>query len=183
MQFRTFAVDGPALILPRMIGDSRGYFMEAFKADWFRTTIADVAFVQDNQSLSASAGTIRGLHYQTAPFGQGKLVRCIKGAIFDVAVDIRPGSPTFGRWVGETLTAEHGEQLWVPEGFAHGFCTLEPDTVVFYKVTNPYSREHDFGLAFDDPEIGIDWPVAPAQAILSDKDKVQPALSTLRQSV
>lgn len=180
MQFKTFAIMGPALIQPRKIGDSRGFFMEAFKADWFRETIADVTFVQDNQSLSAQKGTIRGLHYQTEPFGQGKLVRCLKGAIFDVAVDVRPGSPTFGQWVGETLTAEGAEQLWVPEGFAHGFCTLEPDTEVFYKVTNVYSRDHDRGIAFDDPEIGIAWPVDTELAVLSDKDKVQPRLSTLR---
>ncbi|ESQ78643.1 dTDP-4-dehydrorhamnose 3,5-epimerase [Asticcacaulis sp. YBE204] len=179
MQFERFEVSGPALIRPKKIGDDRGFFMEAFKDAWFREHIEDVTFVQDNQSLSAQVGTIRGLHYQTAPFGQGKLVRCLKGAIFDVAVDIRKGSPTFGKWVGATLTATGAEQLWVPDGFAHGFCTLEPDTEVFYKVTNPYSRENDAGLAFDDPAIGIEWPIDPAKAILSDKDKVQPKLASL----
>jgi dTDP-4-dehydrorhamnose 3,5-epimerase len=179
MIFETFAVAGPALIQPTLIGDSRGYFMEAFKAEWFRDNIADVIFVQDNQSLSAQIGTIRGLHYQKDPLPQGKLVRCLKGSIFDVAVDIRPGSKTFGKWVGATLTAEKGEQLWVPEGFAHGFCTLEADTVVFYKVTNPYSQPHDAGLAFNDPEIGIDWPIDLSKAVLSDKDKVQPKLASL----
>ena len=154
--------------------------MEAFKDAWFRENIEGVTFVQDNQSLSRQVGTIRGLHYQKAPVGQGKLVRCLKGSIFDVAVDIRPESATFGQWVGETLTAEKGEQLWVPEGFAHGFCTLEPDTEVFYKVTNPYSREHDAGIAFDDPEIGIKWPIDLSAAVLSDKDKVQPPLESLR---
>ena len=154
--------------------------MEAFKDAWFRENIEDVTFVQDNQSLSRQVGTIRGLHYQKAPVGQGKLVRCLKGSIFDVAVDIRPESATFGQWVGETLTAEKGEQLWVPEGFAHGFCTLEPDTEVFYKVTNPYSREHDAGIAFDDPEIGIKWPIDLSTAVLSDKDKIQPPLASLR---
>ncbi|WP_443751204.1 dTDP-4-dehydrorhamnose 3,5-epimerase [Asticcacaulis solisilvae] len=180
MQFERFSIAGPALIRPKMIGDSRGYFMEAFKADWFRETIEDVTFVQDNQSLSAETGTIRGLHYQKAPVAQGKLVRCLKGSIFDVAVDIRPGSETFGQWVGVTLTAAAGEQLWVPEGFAHGFCTLEPQTEVFYKVTNPYSREHDAGVAFDDPAIGVAWPIDLSKVILSDKDKVQPKLESLR---
>lgn len=163
-----------------MVGDARGYFMEAFKDPWFRENVADVTFVQDNQSLSAKVGTIRGLHFQRAPLVQGKLVRCLRGAIFDVAVDIRPGSATFGQWVGEMLTPENALQLWVPEGFAHGFCTLEPDTVVFYKVTNPYSAAHDAGIAFDDPEIGIEWPIDLASAVLSDKDKAQPKLSSLR---
>ncbi|WP_298327847.1 dTDP-4-dehydrorhamnose 3,5-epimerase [Asticcacaulis sp.] len=180
MKFATFDVAGPAIITPTKIGDARGYFMETYKDAWFREHIADVTFVQDNQSMSAQVGTIRGLHYQKTPFGQGKLVRCLKGAIFDVAVDIRHDSHTFGQWVGVTLSAAGAEQLWVPEGFAHGFCTLEPDTEVFYKVTNTYSREHDAGLAFDDPEIGINWPIDLATAILSDKDKLQPQLHDLR---
>ncbi len=180
MQFKRFDMIGPALIQPKILGDDRGFFMEAFKDAWFRENIEDVTFVQDNQSLSRQVGTVRGLHYQRAPFGQGKLVRCLKGSIFDVAVDIRPASPTFGQWIGETLTAEQGEQLWIPEGFAHGFCTLEPDTEVFYKVTNPYSRDHDAGIAFDDPDIGIVWPIDLTTAMLSDKDKVQPSLSSLR---
>lgn len=179
MQIKRFDISGPALIQPKLIGDTRGYFMEAWKDSWFREYVADVGFVQDNQSMSAQTGTIRGLHYQKAPVGQGKLVRCLQGAIFDVAVDIRPGSPTFGQWVGETLTASGGEQLWVPEGFAHGFCTLEPDCIVFYKVTNPYSAEHDAGIAFNDPQIGIKWPVAIDAAVLSDKDRRQPSLASL----
>lgn len=180
MEFSRFNIPGPALIKPKMFGDNRGYFMEAFKAEWFSDNIEPVTFVQDNQSLSAQVGTIRGLHYQAAPFAQGKLVRCLKGAIFDVAVDIRPGSATFGQWIAETLTAEGAEQLWVPEGFAHGFCTLTPDTEVFYKVTRPYSAPHDRGVAFDDPEIGVRWPINIKAAVLSDKDKVQPALASLR---
>ncbi len=180
MQSERFDIEGPVLILPKMIGDDRGFFMEAFKDAWFREHVDDVSFVQDNQSLSRQVGTIRGLHYQKTPIGQGKLIRCLKGRIYDVAVDIRRGSPTFGRWVSAILTAEKGEQLWVPEGFAHGFCTLEPDTEVFYKVTNYYSREHDAGVAFDDSEIGIDWPVDLAAAVLSDKDRVQPKLASLR---
>ncbi len=180
MQVKRYDIEGPALIVPPRFGDARGHFFEAWKDAWFRETIEDKGFVQDNQSLSAQVGTIRGLHYQAAPVSQGKLVRCLRGAIFDVAVDIRPESSTFGQWVGETLTAEGGEQLWVPEGFAHGFCTLKPDTEVFYKVTNPYSKAHDFGLAFDDPDIGIEWPVDIMSAILSDKDKVQPSLKSLK---
>lgn len=180
MQLKTFDVDGVVLITPRKFGDNRGYFMEAFKDVWFRENVADVGFVQDNQSLSAQMGTIRGLHYQSAPMGQGKLVRCLRGSIFDVAVDARPDSSTFGQWVGEILTPENAGQLWVPEGFLHGFCTLEPDTEVFYKVTNPYSPEHDGGIAFDDPEIGIEWPIDISQAVLSEKDRNQPKLSSLR---
>lgn len=180
MQVVTYAVQGPALITPNRIGDARGYFMEAFKDAWFREHVCDIGFVQDNQSLSAQVGTIRGLHYQEAPMEQGKLVRCLKGAIFDVAVDIRPGSETFGQWISAELSADNAQQLWVPAGFAHGFCTLLPDTEVFYKVTNPYSRDHDRGMAFDDPEIGIKWPADLANAVLSDKDRQQPSLATLR---
>jgi len=180
MERQSLAIPGPCLILPIIIGDDRGYFIEAYKAEWFRANVEDVAFVQDNQSLSRSVGTIRGLHYQKPPFGQGKLVRCLRGAIFDVVVDILPESKYFGKWVGETLTARNGEQLWIPDGFAHGFCTLEPDTEVFYKVTSPYSREHDAGIAFDDPEIEIDWPIDLARAVLSEKDRVQPPLASLR---
>ena len=180
MRFETLSLPGPVLIHPKKIGDSRGYFMEAFKATWFRDEIADVEFIQDNQSLSVQKGTIRGLHYQMAPFGQGKLVRCLRGAIFDVAVDIRPESPHFGQWAGAELSAENAAQLWVPEGFAHGFCTLTADCEVFYKVTAPYSHPHDRGIAFDDPEIGIAWPIDLAAAILSDKDKAQPPLRSLK---
>jgi dTDP-4-dehydrorhamnose 3,5-epimerase len=176
MQLTRFAIQGPALIVPNRLGDARGYFVETYKENWFRENVADTRFVQDNQSMSATVGTLRGLHYQTAPFGQDKLIRCVKGAIYDVVVDIRPESETFGQWIGTNLTEAGGEQLWVPEGFAHGFCTLEPDTIVFYKVTNYYSREHDKGVAFDDPDIGIDWPIDPAHAVLSDKDRVQPKL-------
>jgi dTDP-4-dehydrorhamnose 3,5-epimerase len=179
MQLKTFDISGPVLILPKKLGDSRGYFMEAFKDAWFRENVSDIGFVQDNQSLSAQVGTVRGLHYQEAPMGQGKLVRCLKGAIFDVAVDVRQGSATFGQWIGETLTAEGAEQLWVPEGFLHGFCTIRPDTEVFYKVTNPYSPAHDRGIAWNDPDIGVEWPVSASEAVLSDKDKLLPPLRSL----
>ncbi len=145
----------------------------------FAQHVGDYAFVQDNESRSAKVGTVRGLHYQSDPRAQGKLVRCTAGALFDVAVDIRGGSPTYGQWVGETLTPDNGKQLWVPPGFAHGFCSLEPDTVIAYKVTDYYSAECDKGLAWDDPAIGIVWPDAADAETLSSKDRGQPLLSDL----
>ena len=183
MESTTFSLPGPILIKPRKLGDERGYFMEVFKDGWFREHVADTGFVQDNQALSAHMGTIRGLHYQMDPMAQGKLVRCLKGAIFDVAVDIRPGSASFGQWVAATLTPEDGHQLWVPEGFAHGYCTLTDHCEVFYKVTAPYSAEHDRGLAFDDPDIDIDWPIKEGDAILSAKDRSQPSLKSLSTQI
>jgi len=136
--------------------------------------------VQDNESLSRRPGTLRGLHFQTAPFVQGKLVRCAAGALFDVAVDLRAGSPSFGRWIGVELSADGGNQLWVPPGFAHGFCTLLPDTVVSYKVTAPYSAAHDKGLAWDDAQVAVDWPEAADRETLSAKDREQPGLDAVR---
>lgn len=166
-------------ITPARFGDVRGYFSEVFKDATFREQVADVGFVQDNQSLSAAVGTVRGLHFQLNPFAQGKLVRCIAGAIFDVAVDIRAGSPTYGQWVAAELTADKGEQLWVPPGFAHGFATLLPDSIIHYKVTAVYDAASDRGLLWDDADIGIEWPAMPNGAILSDKDKVQPKIADL----
>jgi dTDP-4-dehydrorhamnose 3,5-epimerase len=159
--------------------DERGYFSETFRDRWFRDEVARVTFVQENQSLSRQPGTVRGLHFQTAPFEQGKLVRCLSGAIFDVAVDIRDGSPGYGRWLGLTLTAEAGNQLWVPPGFLHGFCTLTPDTLVSYKVTQYYSPTHDAGIAWDDPEIGVGWPDIANPRLLSPKDRRHPRLREL----
>lgn len=181
MQFERLAIPDVVKIMPARFGDNRGYFSEVFKDGWFRENIADVSFVQDNQSLSATVGTVRGLHFQLEPFGQGKLVRCIQGRIFDVAVDIRQGSPTYGKWVGAELSADNGAQLWIPVGFAHGFMTLEPDTVLHYKVTAPYSAKDDRGLLWNDAEIGIDWPLE-GDAVLSDKDKAQPRLADLPPS-
>jgi dTDP-4-dehydrorhamnose 3,5-epimerase len=166
-------------IHPARNGDARGYFSEIYRDDWFAANIAPVSFVQENQSLSKLAGTVRGLHFQTQPFGQGKLVRCLAGAIFDVAVDIRHGSPSFGQWASATLSSEAGNQLWVPEGFLHGFCTLMPDTVVCYKVTAYYSREADKGVAWNDREIGIRWPELANEELLSAKDRNQPRLADL----
>jgi len=179
MQARFFDIPDVALFTPMRIGDDRGYFSEIFRKDTFATHCGDHAFVQDNESLSVEPGTIRGLHFQIAPHVQGKLVRCTAGALFDVAVDIRAGSPTYGRWVAETLTAENGRQLWVPPGFAHGFCSLEPNTVICYKVTGHYSAECDKGLAFDDPQIAIAWPDLADPDTLSAKDRRQPALADL----
>jgi dTDP-4-dehydrorhamnose 3,5-epimerase len=160
-------------------GDDRGYFSEIFRQTVFDDVVGQVAFVQENESLSDRAGTVRGLHFQLNPFAQGKLVRCLTGAIYDVAVDLRAGSRTQGRWVAATLTAERGNQLWIPAGFAHGFCTLLPGTRVCYKVTAYYSPEHDRGLAWDDPDIGIAWPEIADSDTLSGKDRLQPRLADL----
>lgn len=179
MEFKTFPISGPFAVLPVRHGDARGYFSEIFRADRFVQAAGPVELVQENQSLSAQTGTIRGLHFQIPPAAQGKLVRCVAGAIFDVAVDIRHDSPTFGQWVSAELTADNGHQLWVPAGFAHGFCTLVPDTVVAYKVSAYYSPEHDRGIAWNDPALGIVWPALADAATLSGKDRVQPHLADL----
>lgn len=166
-----------SLITPKRFGDDRGWFTETFNARNFaRVGIAE-PFVQDNHSLSRPVGTLRGLHFQTPPHGQAKLVRCIRGRILDVAVDVRRGSPTYGRHVAAELSAENGEQLFIPVGFAHGFVTLEPDTEVTYKVTDFYAPECDGGIRWNDPDIGIDWPLAAASGpVLSPKDEKLPFL-------
>jgi dTDP-4-dehydrorhamnose 3,5-epimerase len=179
MEFRTFDLEGPVEIIPRKIEDQRGYFSEIFRLDAFSHLAPSTRFVQDNQSLSGRIGTIRGLHFQTNPFAQGKLVRCFAGRLFDVAVDLRSDSPSFGRWVSVILTPEKNNQLWVPVGFGHGFCTLEPDTIISYRVTDYYSPEHDKGVAWDDPDIGIVWPDIADPETLSPKDRRQPALADL----
>lgn len=179
MQFERLDPTGLYLVGPKRHGDARGYFVETYRQDLFEAAIGPVSFVQDNQSMSAEVGTIRGLHFQLNPKAQGKLIRCLSGAILDVAVDIRSGSPTYGQHVKVELTAENGRQLWIPAGFAHGFCTLAPDTVIAYKVTEVYSPEHDRGLRWNDPALGIDWPVSEEKAVLSAKDKVQPLLADL----
>lgn len=166
-------------IVPVRHGDERGFFSEV----WSAAALADAGvgreFVQDNHSLSVEAGVLRGLHYQEPPFAQAKLVRVVRGSVFDVAVDIREGSPTFGQWVGLTISAEKWNQILVPEGFAHGFLTLEPNTEVLYKVSAPYSPAHDRGLCWNDPAIGIDWPLDGRAPILSGKDRAAPLLADI----
>lgn len=179
MRLAETKLEGVVEIIPSRHGDHRGYFSETFRNDWFVANIGRFSFVQDNQSLSRSAGVVRGLHFQSDPFAQGKLIRCVTGSIFDVAVDIRRGSPSFGQWTAITLTAESGNQLWVPPGFAHGFCTLEPDCVVSYKVTSYYDRDSDKGVRWDDPEIGVAWPDLADPSQLSPKDVQQPMLREL----
>jgi dTDP-4-dehydrorhamnose 3,5-epimerase len=167
------------LIRTRRIADGRGYFAETYvDQDFAAMGIVD-EFVQDNQSFSVAAGTIRGLHFQIPPFAQSKLLRVLRGKIFDVVVDLRRSSPTFGKHLTVELNAEDGHQLFVPVGFAHGFCTLKSNTEVFYKVGNIYSSPHDRGLNWADPGLGINWPVKESEAILSDKDRVHPMLSAL----
>ena len=170
------------LITPKRHGDARGWFAET----WSRKSLAgagiDCDFVQDNQAYTAKTGTVRGLHFQTAPHAQAKLVRVLKGAIYDVAVDVRQGSATFGRWVGAKLTAEGGEQLFVPRGFAHGYCTLTDDCELFYKVDGLYAPQCEGGVIWNDPDLAIDWPVAADQAITSEKDKVLPRLKDMPEA-
>ena len=165
------------LLKPVCHADSRGFFSEVYREDALRSHGIDVRFVQENHSLSARGGTVRGLHFQIPPFAQAKLLRVAAGSVFDVAVDIRWGSPTFGRHVAVVLSASEWNQIFVPAGFAHGFCTLEPDTQVIYKVSNYYSAEHDRGIAWDDPELAIDWPRQAGIALLSDKDRSHPMLA------
>ena len=157
-------------------GDQRGWFSETFRVDHFAAQIGPDVFVQDNQSFSKDRGTLRGLHFQLLPHSQAKLVRCLAGAIFDVVVDIRYGSPTYGQWTGIELSSENGKQLYIPVGFAHGFMTLAPDTMIFYKVTDHYAPDCDMGLAWNDKDIGIHWPLNGIQPILSTKDEKQPLL-------
>ncbi|MEW9673282.1 dTDP-4-dehydrorhamnose 3,5-epimerase [Ammoniphilus sp. 3BR4] len=167
-------LDGVVIIEPAVFGDNRGFFMESYNEQRFIQSGLDIKLIQDNQSLSVETGTIRGLHYQLNPKAQTKLVRVLTGAIYDVAVDIRKDSPTFGQWVGVILSEDNKRQLLVPKGFAHGFCTLVPNTQVFYKVDEYYSPENDRGILWNDPDIGIDWPTS--RPILSDKDSKLPLL-------
>ena len=179
MQFRKFEVDGPVEITPRKIEDERGYFSEVFRLDEFAREASAVEFVQDNQSLSIRTGTIRGIHFQSPPAAQAKLVRCLAGRLFDVAVDLRRGSATYGRWISVVLSPEDNNQLWIPEGFGHAFCTLEPNSIVSYRVSSYYSAENDKGVSWEDPDIGIVWPDCADPASLSAKDSRQPLLADL----
>lgn len=179
MEFRTLELDGLLEIRPRKIGDERGYFSEIFRMDNFARHASPAQFVQDNQSLSARIGTVRGIHFQCRPAAQAKLVRCIAGRLFDVAVDLRSGSATYGKWASLELSPDENNQLWIPEGFGHAFCTLEPNSIISYRVTSYYSPEHDRGVAWDDPQIAIDWPSVADPATLSPKDRQQPSLAAL----
>ncbi|TKT77658.1 dTDP-4-dehydrorhamnose 3,5-epimerase [Aquamicrobium sp. LC103] len=170
-------LDGVVEITPRKFGDDRGFFSETYNREKFVAAGIELDFVQDNHSYSAARGVLRGLHYQLPPKAQDKLVRVVRGSILDVAVDIRRGSPTFGRWVSLVISAEKWNQILVPAGFAHGFITLEPDTEVIYKVTELYSPEHDRSIRFDDPEIGIEWPIPADEIQLSEKDRAAPFLA------
>jgi len=176
MEIVQTALSGVLKIVPRRFEDARGHFVETWNARVFSVRGMDRSWAQDNQSLSVTPGTIRGLHYQLAPEAQTKLVRVLRGRVLDVAVDIRRGSPDFGRHVAVELDAEGMEQLYVPQGFAHGFCTLEPDTVVAYKVDAFYSRDHERAIRWNDPALGIDWP-SVAGASVSDKDAAAPLLA------
>jgi len=173
MQIEKTSLPDVVILTPARHGDARGFFSES----WNKTRLAEAGltpeFVQDNHSMSAAAGTLRGLHFQAPPYAQGKLVRCGRGALYDVAVDIRKGSPSYGQWVGVELSFENGKQLWVPEGFAHGFVSLQPDTEIIYKCTNYYNAEADGGVRWD--SCGIDWPLQ-GDPVLSDKDAKAPAL-------
>ena len=179
MHAERLAIPEVILLTPKIFRDARGFFSETYSVRAVQSAGLPLPFVQDNQSLSVDKGTVRGLHFQTEPHPQGKLVRVVRGAIYDVAVDIRAGSPTFGHHVAAELSAANWRQLWVPPGFAHGFATLEPDTEVIYKVTDYYAPECDTGIAFDDPALGIKWPVTRADAVLSDKDRALPPLASL----
>jgi dTDP-4-dehydrorhamnose 3,5-epimerase len=176
MKVEALGIPEVKLITPPRFNDPRGFFSET----WNSLRFADVGipgpFVQDNQAVSTARGVLRGLHCQVGANAQGKLVRCTKGAIFDVAIDVRQGSPSFGQWVGAEISAENWAQIWVPVGFLHAYCTLTAETEVIYKVTAPYDKPAERGVIWNDPDIGIAWPITPEEIILSDKDKVLPRL-------
>jgi dTDP-4-dehydrorhamnose 3,5-epimerase len=171
MDVKVTRLPGVKVLKPRYFHDSRGYFVETYSKRAAQEFGLTASFVQDNQSFSEKQGTVRAIHFQVPPKSQAKLVRVLRGSVYDVAVDLRAGSPSYGSWVGETLTAEGGEQMFVPHGFGHGFCTLAPRTEVAYKVDDYYAAECEDGIAWDDPTLAIAWPVSAADAVLSDKDR------------
>ena len=177
MLIEHLALPGMVLITPRRFGDARGWFSETWNAAKMRDAGMDLDFVQDNHSFSATQGTLRGLHFQSPPHAQDKLVRATRGVILDVAVDIRKGSPTYGQWISQELSDQNGCQLLVPKGFLHGFVTLTPDCEVQYKCTDNYAPECDGNIRWDDPDIGIDWRLGDTIPTLSDKDRAAPALA------
>ena len=176
VDIRPLGIADVKLVVPKIHRDARGFFSETYsRRDMTAAGIA-TEFVQDNHALSLETGTLRGLHFQVPPHAQGKLVRVTRGSVFDVAVDIRVGSPTFGQHVSAVLSAENWTQIWIPPGFAHGYCALEPQTEVIYKVTDYYAPDCDRGLRWDDASLGIQWPLDRAKITLSDKDRRQPSL-------
>ena len=184
MQVNDLGLGGVVEIIPKKFGDARGFFSETYQRQRFLDAGITQDWMQDNQSFSAEKGTLRGLHFQVAPVAQDKLIRVLKGAIFDVAVDIRNGSPTYGKWVSCELSAEKFNQLLIPRGFAHGFLTLVPDVEVLYKVSAPYSPECDRGVRWNDPAIGVAWPLEPGQQpVLSGKDAQAPMLADIASKI
>ncbi len=184
MQVNDLGLGGVLEIIPKKFGDARGFFSETFQRQRFIDAGIPQDWMQDNQSYSAEKGVLRGLHFQVAPVAQDKLIRVLKGSIFDVAVDIRNGSATYGKWVSCVLSAEKFNQLLIPKGFAHGFLTLEPGVEVLYKVSAPYSPECDRGIAWNDPAIGIAWPLEPGQQpVLSGKDAAAPRLADVASTI
>lgn len=177
MHIETLAIPGVKVLTPRIFADERGYFCETWNAASFARQGLPDSFVQDNHACSKAAGTLRGLHFQKPPFAQGKLVRVVRGAVIDVAVDLRTGSPAYGRWVSALLSADNKKQIWVPAGFAHGYVTLEPDTEAIYKVTHPYAAASEGGIIWNDPALAIDWHLNGKLPTLSDKDKLWPTLA------
>ena len=177
LEVRALGLDGLLELRPRRFGDDRGFFSETWNQARFAEAGITTDFVQDNHSLSVEAGTLRGLHFQAPPSAQAKLVRVTRGSAFDVAVDLRPSSPTYRQWAGVTLSATEWNQLFIPVGFAHGFLTLEPDTEVQYKASAPYDPAADRAIRFDDSALAIDWPIAADQLILSDRDRAAPSLA------
>ncbi|MDH5798583.1 MAG: dTDP-4-dehydrorhamnose 3,5-epimerase [Paracoccaceae bacterium] len=173
------ALQGVLIITPARFGDLRGFFSESYNRARMAEQGITTEFVQDNHSLSMKAGTLRGLHFQSPPHAQAKLVRCGRGRLLDVAVDIRAGSPTYGQWIGVELSFENGKQLLIPEGFLHGFVTREPETEIVYKCSDYYAPECDGAVRFDDPAIGIDWGLDGAEPVLSEKDRTAPLLAEL----
>ena len=173
-QFIRHAIPDVIEVIPPKYGDNRGFFSEVFKRSAFEDEGIDIEWLQDNHSMSAAVGTVRGLHFQAPPVAQDKVVRVLRGAIYDVAVDIRKGSPTYGKSVGVELSAEKWNQLLVPIGFAHGFMTIEPDTEVLYKVSGPYSKEHEGAIRWNDPDLDVDWPDTGVEPTLSEKDLEAP---------
>lgn len=184
MQVNDLGLGGVLEIIPKKFGDARGFFSETYSRQRFIDAGVPQDWMQDNQSYSAEKGVLRGLHFQIAPVAQDKLIRVLKGSIFDVAVDIRKGSATYGKWVSCELSAAKFNQLLIPKGFAHGFLTLEPDVEVLYKVSAPYAPECDRGIAWNDPEIGIAWPLqAGQQPVLSGKDAAAPRLAAVADTI